>query len=413
MYRRRALQRFSSPERTDRLQQITGSWTWLALVALAVAVGAALIWSIWGTVPINVTGSGIIQLHMGGTRAVVAQESGMLTEVLVSPGSLVKEGDVIAHVEMYGTLPQLQGARLTLVNVQKERRQLEEFYARYSADQGSLFRRQRQQYTALLKDLDERIKSQQQMLDGVLELRKTGYVSAVDVNSTRDKLMNIVNQRDQAHVSLLQVDTQEQSMVNQREHDLQANTEKLIAAQNQLENLEEQIRLGSDVRAPVSGKVVEFGSQLHTIVEAGKTVALIEFGSRRSVAIIYVPTDQGKRIVEGMRANVSPTTVRPEQYGNIRGTVKSVGAYPATPTDMMSTLNNSTLISTFSATGPPLEVQIALDEDPHTVSGFAWTSEGGPPSIITSGTLATANIAVESDPPITLVVPFFKKFFGL
>lgn len=413
LYRKQALRRFCSPERTDHLLQITGTWAWLALVALVMMFGAALIWSIFATVPTNVAGSGIVLLNMEGTSAVVAKETGTLTDILAPPGTFVNKGDVLAHVSMDSVLQQAESARVTLANIEKQRQELDAFYEKYMANQGGVYAHQREEYGVLLKDLDQQISARKGILDGMSSLLKSNFVSVLQMQTARDQFMNVVQQRQQALVNDLQVDIQEQTGVNQRIHDLNTITTNQIQAKNQLNDLEDQLRLGSDIRASESGLVVQFPAQLHTIVTAGTTVALIEFGEKRTSAIIYVPATQGKLINKGMRANVSPTTVRPEQYGNIVGYVKSIAAYPATPNDMMRLLNNQTLVTGFSQAGPPLEVWIDLKVNPKTVSGLDWTSAVGPPTRITSGTIATANIVVKKDAPITLVIPFLKKFFGL
>ncbi len=412
-FRRQAMKRFNSPERTDPLLQITKGRAWLALLALAGVIGSALAWSIFATVPTNVTGSGIVLLDMEGTSAVVANEVGTLTDILAPPGTQVRKGDAIARISMDDVIQQAQSARISLANAQEVKRQLEAFYKSYVTSQRGVYNRQRQEYASLLEDLDERVKARQGIYDGMARLRDSKYVSDIQAETAREQLMSVVQQRQQTRVNALQVDLQEQTSFNQRIHDLNVATDNVIQAQNQLNNLEERLRLGSEIRAPEDGTVVQFPAQLHTIVSAGTTVAILGFGSRRTAAVIYVPTTQGKLVAKGMRANVSPTTIRPEMYGNIVGTVRSVAAYPATPNDMMRILNNQSLVNGFSQGGAPLEVWIDLKVNTATPSGLAWTSASGPPTRITSGTIATANVVVKKDPPITLVVPFFRRFFGL
>ena len=51
IFRKAALERLSSPEQLDQLMQITNSKGWLALIALAIILGAALVWAIFGRIP--------------------------------------------------------------------------------------------------------------------------------------------------------------------------------------------------------------------------------------------------------------------------------------------------------------------------------------------------------------------------
>jgi HlyD family secretion protein len=412
-FRKQAMKRFTSPERIDHLLQITGGRAWLGLLALAGVIASALVWSIFATVPTNVTGSGIVLLDMEGTSAVVAIEAGTLVQIVAPPGTHVHKGDVIARISMDDVIQQAQSARISLANTKDVKNRLDTFYKEYVANQQGVYEHQRKEYAGLLKDLDERVGARQHIYEGMSKLRDSRYVSEIDAETAREQLMSVVQQRQQTRVSALQVDLQEQTSINQRIHDLNVATNNVIQAQNQLDDLEERLKIGSDIRAPEDGTVVQFPAQLHTIVSAGTTVAILGFGSPRTAAVIYVPATQGKLVAKGMRANVSPTTIRPEMYGNIVGIVRSVAAYPATPNDMMRILNNQSLVSGFSQAGPPLEVWIDLKTDPATPSGLAWTSAVGPPSRISSGTIASANVVVKQDPPITLVIPFFRRFFGL
>jgi HlyD family secretion protein len=412
-FRKQAMKRFTSPERTDHLLQITGGRAWLALLALAGVIISALAWSIFATVPTNVTGSGIVLLDMEGTSAVVAIESGTLVQIVAPPGTKVHKGDVVARISMDDVIQQVQSARVSLANAKEVKSQLELFYKDYVANQKSVYDQQRHEYAGLLKDLDDQMSAREHIYQGISKLRDSKYVTDIQAETAREQFMSVVQQRQQTRVNALQVDLQEQTSTNQRIHDLNVATNNVIQAQNQLDDLQERLRLGSDIRASEDGTVVQFPAQLHTIVSAGTTVAILGFGPPRTAAVIYVPATQGKLVIKGMRANVSPSTIRPEMYGNIVGTVRSVAAYPATPNDMMRILNNQSLVSGFSQAGPPLEVWIDLKTDPVTPSGLAWTSAVGPPTRITSGTIASANVVVKQDPPITLVIPFFRRFFGL
>jgi len=54
--------------------------------------------------------------------------------------------------------------------------------------------------------------------------------------------------------------------------------------------------------------------------------------------------------------------------------------------------------------------KLSLKIDKNTVSGYQWTSAQGPPYKITNGTLCKATVVVKKQPPVTLVVPFLKKW---
>lgn len=413
LYRREALERYGSADRVDRLLHITNSKSWLALLALAIALFAALSWAILGSVPVNVAGSGIIRFHVGGTRAVVARQAGTLAEVLVQPGARVEKGQVIALLSMEDVRQQANNSRVELAALRRERNALLDYYRGYMGEQERLLREQTARQRELVAGAEQRLKMQRDLVEGVARLRESGFATLIQDQAAREKLLSQTQDRDQAVIGLVKVNVDRQSLNGQRDREVRILSEKIVATEGELRRLSDLLRTGEKVRAPVSGWVVEFPAQLNSVVAAGTTVALIEYGQFRPTAVIYVPASEGKMVVNDMRVHVTPTTVRPEQYGSIVGQVESVGQYPATPSDMMRVLNNQTLVEAFSAAGPPLEVRVRLGVDAATASGFTWTSGTGAPTPVTSGTLALGRVAVQNDPPITLVIPYLKRFFGI
>jgi hypothetical protein len=114
-----------------------------------------------------------------------------------------------------------------------------------------------------------------------------------------------------------------------------------------------------------------------------------------------------------MEAQVSPTTVRREEYGFLRGKVVSVADYPATPAAMMRNFQNETLVKALLGEGPITELLVNLQPDPKSASGFLWSSPLGPPVTLTSGTLCGAQIVTRQEKPVNLVIPYVRQKLGV
>jgi pyruvate/2-oxoglutarate dehydrogenase complex dihydrolipoamide acyltransferase (E2) component len=99
LIRKQVLEQVSAPDELDRQMHVTGPKTWLALVALCALVLGAVAWGFLGRVPVAVTSEGGILLKRDSIREVVAQEPGVVTEVGVSKGDTVEEGQVVARLQ--------------------------------------------------------------------------------------------------------------------------------------------------------------------------------------------------------------------------------------------------------------------------------------------------------------------------
>jgi len=95
LYRKALLDRLSSPEQLDRMIVITSPSFWIAMVGAALAVTVALVWSIFGELPVKQEASGILVPDQGA-YTLAAETGGIVSAVEVEIGDYVEEGDVVA-----------------------------------------------------------------------------------------------------------------------------------------------------------------------------------------------------------------------------------------------------------------------------------------------------------------------------
>ena len=114
-----------------------------------------------------------------------------------------------------------------------------------------------------------------------------------------------------------------------------------------------------------------------------------------------------------MKAQIAPTTVKREKYGFIQGRIAAVSPLPATEAGIMRILNNRLLVQQVMGQQAPFVVEVALEIDPRTTSGFRWSSPQGPPLSIDSGTMCEVRVVVRQERPIALVIPFLKSYLGV
>ena len=121
LFRQESLERLSSPEKLDRLMQIVDRRDWLPLSTLGALVAAAIVWSIFGRIPVNVTSKGLLILP----RRVVNIQSpkGQLKNLEVKPGDCIEKDEVIATIDPFEIRQKLQLERETLAQLQGQEQQ--------------------------------------------------------------------------------------------------------------------------------------------------------------------------------------------------------------------------------------------------------------------------------------------------
>ncbi|MBQ3966964.1 MAG: NHLP bacteriocin system secretion protein, partial [Treponema sp.] len=179
---------------------------------------------------------------------------------------------------------------------------------------------------------------------------------------------------------------------------------------HELAVLNENYQKSTRILSPTTGIVLEMSVEKNDYVNPGTTIALIgKDGTSPTEAILFIAANEGKKIKQGMKIGVIPSTVKREEYGYIQGIVTEVSEYPVTEAYMNTVLKNSMLTRTFTQIQNPIEVRASIIPDPNTVSGYKWSSSKGPDEKMSSGILCSSTVTVEEKRPIELVIPMFKK----
>jgi multidrug efflux pump subunit AcrA (membrane-fusion protein) len=98
LFREEAMDKMSSPDELDRLMRVTDPKGWLALIGLLALVAAAVVWGVFGSVPVQVGDDKGVLLAGDSRSQAVSQTSGLVTDVRVEIGDHVHEGQVLARV---------------------------------------------------------------------------------------------------------------------------------------------------------------------------------------------------------------------------------------------------------------------------------------------------------------------------
>ncbi|HEX2464249.1 MAG TPA: NHLP bacteriocin system secretion protein [Thermoanaerobaculia bacterium] len=375
LFRQAALDRLASPERLDELMRVTSPVGWIALAAIGVGILVATIWGFVGRITTKVDGQGIL-LRGDAVLDVTSSSEGRLISIDVGVGDIVKAGQQVASVEQ----PDLE---LQLRNKQRELATLRA----QDSDQMSAVDRINARHRKQLEELHK----EAVVLEGLI----------------KDGLATLAQKRQtEAQIAAL-----EQEIANSRV--MGAGRTNLVAGvEDEISQLENALEDRRKVLSPYTGRVLELMIDPGNLVVPGSRILTLETLGAPVDAVVYIPAQEGKKVVPGMRARISPSTVRVEEYGYIIGEVKSVADFPSTPEGLERTLRNSNLVAALSGRGAPLEVVVRLGLDTKTPSGFDWSSSQGPPVQVFTGTLCAASVEVAAKKPAEYVLPFLKQLLG-
>jgi HlyD family secretion protein len=399
IFRKAALERLSSPEQLDYLMSITSPAGWLALTASAVILFLVVLWGFLGRIPDSVSGRGIL-IRGGAVFDVSAGSDGFITQVLVKAGDKVTAGQTVATMSQSELELKIRTKEAELKVL---RAQDVDMTAREEKSDSAAIADYQKEEKALIeaeKSYRVQVQANQAEYDNQQNLLQKGLTTQAQVNRTRDNLYAAQLQLSDTQVKESQVRTDQIKLTRETQNSKNERTKEISKAKLQLEEYTEQRDSGVKVICRYSGRVIEKLVESGSPVNAKDRIITVEAENTPMLAVIYVPAGEGKKVIPDQEIRISPSTVKAEEYGFILGKVTSVSYFPSTPDGMKVVLRNEELVK-------------ELSPDPATKSGYKWSSSQGPPTGIFSGTLASAQIVVQRQPPVEFVIPKIKEIMGL
>lgn len=165
----------------------------------------------------------------------------------------------------------------------------------------------------------------------------------------------------------------------------------------------------TDLISPANGTLLDLNVQKDQKIDTTTLIGRVEASAQPLKGIIYIALAEGKRLKPGTKVQIAPSNVRTEKSGYLLGTISSISQFPATSASIVSSVKSQELAQAISADGPSIKLEVTLDSDQNTVSGYKWTTTDGPNLKLNSGTLFNATLILDEQQPINLVLPIFGK----
>lgn len=472
IFRQQALDRLSSPEQLDRLMQIVSPKDWLPLGGLAILGGLGLLWSIFGKIPVTVTGKGAL-IAPGRVVSFQSPISGQLKSLDVKSGQCLKKDDILATIDPSAKKQQLQQQRERLAQLKQQIAKATLLRQQRTAIETEAIAFERLSLKQKLQDTQnftprlqveglnsisqQHLSLQQQLLDAreltpILktrllkqrELQQKGAISQERVlqaeqeyRQTRQKIAEIQAQLQQ--LKLQETELQQKYLENIHNiAQLKANLEKLATREKQLEQdnleainteqnqiqeleqaiarLEKEVADNSFIKSPHAGCILETTATSGQYINLGTRLGSLQTEDPldRIVTVAYFSVENGKKIQPGMKVLITPDMVQRTRFGGIVGTLTNISPFPITSEGANSLIGNPELVQKLMADGGgKIEAIAQLKLERQTFSGYKWSSSRGPQLKITPGTTTTVRVTVEERSPITWVLPILQEWTGL
>jgi len=414
-FRKSALEKLSTPEKLDQLIKVTGTKAWIALITIAVAIFTALIWSFMGTVKTKLDVVGVV---LGGdVHEVVATAQGQLVELKVAIGNKVKKGDIIATIRQPELLQQIEDAKVVLSDRKFEMGNLTSYGNQGAQLQGKIINQSRVSITGEIESEKKKIAFLNNQLESENVLLDKSLITKSQVANTKQEIEASKNAIEKLKGQIVEKSSQQNDLGFDIQQKVTLQRQRIAEAERNLQSLTEKYDNQRNVKSPYDGEVVEVLTDAGIVVSAGSPLFKLKntINTKQSQlrGILYIPSKDGKKIKKGMEALIVPSTVQPEEYGFIKGKVTYVSDFPITQQGMLTSVKNDQLTKQLLVGGPLFEVYVDFERDPVSYSGYKWTSAKGPDIFLKEGTSCLGKITIKREPPVTLVVPAFKKFFDL
>src|SRR5882724_619958 len=400
LFRQISLERLSSPEQLDQMLRVTSGKTWAALLAIFLLLATALVWGYTGAVVTTASGQGVI-IRTGGVLNVVTRGAGVVTKVNAQVGQKLEANVVVATIEQPVLEQKVKAMRETLNELLQEHNHALRLRQDAPKLQVQALERDKANSELQVNELTEQAKLASDQFKAEDQLFAKGLITKQQALAAKQKMVDIQDKIAglKAHVTQLEAQRFTAESAPQQE-DTDQRT-RISTQQLDLEEAEKELAMAKNVVTPYAGQVLELKIYPGSTVEAGQPILSIQPDAESLELVLYLPSNQAKEAKAGMEVQISPATIKREEYGFMKGEVVHVADYPATKAAIMRNFENESLLTSLTGSSAVTEVVVSLKTNPRTPSHFQWSTSQGPPVTISSGTICNVQVVTRREKPIT------------
>ena len=405
IFREAAIEKAAHPFQKEQIPGVFRLPVVVTAAILAVVITSFCVWCGVGSIAENVHGAGIL-MHRGRYVALTSPGEGLVVSFDV------KVGDSVTNGQKVGVLySKTDTEQLFVANRRLER--LKSDYDRIAAECRAVADKKKSQHAQFLKhldDFDRRIAGQVEWYKGHLErmdqLKNTGAVSAINLREAEDSHDERLVSQEKSRVERIRSEAELDDALFRLRTDLIEREERITDASLDAERILREVEYRATIVSDASGRVSNVNVAPGDRVRIGDSLARLSVatGTDGWELIAYFSAAEARKLAKGMTAVVTPSTVKAEREGGIRGKVAEVGTFFETPESIQCDFRNNAFTQWIMSRtdGMPVKVRMLLETDPASASGFRWTGGRGPDIRIADGTVAAVAATVRRHRPAKL-----------
>ena len=405
LFREAALEKAAHPFKKEQIPGVFRLPVAITAAILAVVVTSFCVWCGVGSIAENVHGAGIL-MHKGRYVALTSPGEGLVVSFDV------KVGDSVTNGQQVGVLYSKTDAEQLLV-ANRRLEKLKSDYDRIAAECRAVADKKKSQHAQFLKhldDFDRRIAGQVEWYKGHLartdQLKNTGAVSAITLREAVDSHDDRLVSQEKSRVDRIRSEAELDDALFRLRTDLIEREERITDASLDAERILREVEYRATIVADASGRVSNVNVAPGDRVRIGDSLARLSVatGTDGWELVAYFSAAEARKLAKGMTAVVTPSTVKAEREGGIRGQVTEVGKDFETPESIQCDFRNDAFTQWIMSRtdGMPVKVRMRLETDPVSASGFRWTGGRGPDIRIADGTVAAVAATVRRHRPAKL-----------
>ena len=370
LFRKNALDALSSPEKLDQPLRLLRPGQWLLLLSLGGFCLTIAIWSVFGRLPVRISGKGVL-IRSNSLTVVQSETAGRVLTLNNAIGDCVPKGHLMARIDPVTQEISRKEAELQLEQLISQDREEDALGA-------------------------TRILQQKAEITRIATLAGLGAISIDDLAQRQQELSSLED-------SLAARDGQREQQIKQQQARIQARNEEI----NRI----------AQIKAPIQGCVIDRNVQRGEVVQPGSTLFTLDAGMKETnlESLAFFSPGDGKRLKAGQRVRITPSSTKQQRHGGIEGEVISIRRLPVNDQALVKRLGLESLLDAVRTKprAPLIEVKTSMKKDSSTISGYDWGGGPGPELEITTGTPTEVRVLVDERRPISYVIPILRDLTGI